>query len=415
MPCIETNEVNGHMVEAVGPSPSTPKLGMLAWRLLLHSPEFPEGRSVVLIANDVTHQAGWVPTWQDGCWRVKLGMSELRGVKNCVFCLWLLFENWSWDLYLNLSACKGWRLVFFQHPVEVNEVSSMPPLFERLDGLCLCCPNKVVTVHYMWIPLAKVKQMYGELSLQSVVGPLNFLCFFVSLTFTVKQNLIHGKVPLVLLKIISSRKPANTLANVAYHVSLSLATVVHGSAWWKKSCLKSVSIGKMKLIRPRRRNRVGLVPTGSKWYPTGSLRSLRLASNVCRGCSFWSIHLQFWIFIYSLAQKHNYTLFKSILYFIKVHTLTPKIFNASFCYMCLPTPLFKKSMWPLQLHIFQTHFRPVEGFDYLYLTEADFTSFPSGAVIGKFVPGVGYALDAVVGQGLSYLGLQQRWWKEWTL
>lgn len=51
------------MVEAVGPSPSTPKLGMLAWRLLLHSPEFPEGRSVVLIANDVTHQAGWVPTW----------------------------------------------------------------------------------------------------------------------------------------------------------------------------------------------------------------------------------------------------------------------------------------------------------------------------------------------------------------
>lgn len=71
------------MVEAVGPSPSTPKLGMLAWRLLLHSPEFPEGRSVVLIANDVTHQAGWVPTWQDGCWRVKLGMSELRGVKNC--------------------------------------------------------------------------------------------------------------------------------------------------------------------------------------------------------------------------------------------------------------------------------------------------------------------------------------------
>lgn len=83
--------------------------------------------------------------------------------------------------------------------------------------------------------------------------------------------------------------------------------------------------------------------------------------------------------------------------------------------MCLPTPLFKKNMWPLQLHIFQKHFRPVEGFDYLYLTEADFTSFPSGAVIGKFVPGVGYALDAVVGQGLSLLGLQQGWWKEWIL
>ena len=53
---MHLNEVNGHMVE--GESPTTPKLGMLAWRLLLHSPEFPEGRSVVLIANDVTHQAG---------------------------------------------------------------------------------------------------------------------------------------------------------------------------------------------------------------------------------------------------------------------------------------------------------------------------------------------------------------------
>ena len=92
---------------------------------------------------------------------------------------------------------------------------------------------------------------------------------------------------------------------------------------------------------------------------------------------------------------------------MKVHTLTTESSMHHLCYMCLPTPLFKKNTWPLQLHIFQTHFRPVEGFDYLYLTEADFTSFPSGAVIGKFVPGVGYALDAVVGQGLSYLGLQQ--------
>ena len=33
-------------------------IGMLAWHLFLRTPEFPEGRSVVLIANDVTHQAG---------------------------------------------------------------------------------------------------------------------------------------------------------------------------------------------------------------------------------------------------------------------------------------------------------------------------------------------------------------------
>lgn len=127
--------------------------------------------------------------------------------------------------------------------------------------------------------------MYGELSYSSCWP------FELSLNSTFPHvnrealNLIHGKVPLVLLKIISSRKPANTPANVAYHVSLSLATVVHGSAWWKKSCLKSVSIGKMKLIRPRRKNGL-FIPTGSKWYPLGSLRSLQVASNVYRGCSF---------------------------------------------------------------------------------------------------------------------------------
>ena len=50
-------EVNGQLQEL--DSRGTGAIGMLAWRLLLRTPEFPEGRSVVLIANDVTHQAGW--------------------------------------------------------------------------------------------------------------------------------------------------------------------------------------------------------------------------------------------------------------------------------------------------------------------------------------------------------------------
>ena len=98
----------------------------------------------------------------------------------------------------------------------------------------------------MWIPLGKYQQISGE---AVVVGSLTGH----------DQNLIHcvnWKVPLVLLKIISSRKPVNMHGNVAYHVYLSLAIVVHVSAWWKKSCPKSVSIGKMKPIHPRP------VPTG---------------------------------------------------------------------------------------------------------------------------------------------------------
>eukprot|EP00442_Polarella_glacialis_P024751 CAMPEP_0115061710 /NCGR_PEP_ID=MMETSP0227-20121206/8152_1 /TAXON_ID=89957 /ORGANISM="Polarella glacialis, Strain CCMP 1383" /LENGTH=2235 /DNA_ID=CAMNT_0002447029 /DNA_START=29 /DNA_END=6736 /DNA_ORIENTATION=+ len=38
--------------------PGANDIGMLAWRCVLKTPEYPTGRSVVLIANDVTHQAG---------------------------------------------------------------------------------------------------------------------------------------------------------------------------------------------------------------------------------------------------------------------------------------------------------------------------------------------------------------------
>ena len=31
---------------------------MVAWRLKLRTPQYPEGREVVLIANDITHQIG---------------------------------------------------------------------------------------------------------------------------------------------------------------------------------------------------------------------------------------------------------------------------------------------------------------------------------------------------------------------
>ena len=36
-----------------------------------------------------------------------------------------------------------------------------------------------------------------------------------------------------------------------------------------------------------------------------------------------------------------------------------------------------------------------------YLSEADYKSLPSGAVMARHVPSVGYALDAVVGEGLK--------------
>jgi len=44
--------------EAEARKPGTNDIGMLAWRCFMRTPQFPEGRSMILIANDVTHQAG---------------------------------------------------------------------------------------------------------------------------------------------------------------------------------------------------------------------------------------------------------------------------------------------------------------------------------------------------------------------
>ena len=36
----------------------TNKVGMLAWHVTMRTPEYPEGREIVIIANDVTFQSG---------------------------------------------------------------------------------------------------------------------------------------------------------------------------------------------------------------------------------------------------------------------------------------------------------------------------------------------------------------------
>ena len=34
------------------------QVGMIAWRMTMLTPEYPEGRDVIVIANDITHQIG---------------------------------------------------------------------------------------------------------------------------------------------------------------------------------------------------------------------------------------------------------------------------------------------------------------------------------------------------------------------
>ena len=34
------------------------QIGMVAWKMTLHTPEYPDGRDIIVICNDITHQIG---------------------------------------------------------------------------------------------------------------------------------------------------------------------------------------------------------------------------------------------------------------------------------------------------------------------------------------------------------------------
>ena len=52
--------------------PGLNNIGMVAWLLVtLVTPEFPAGRQIVLIANDITHKAGSFGTMDTNCFRLQ--------------------------------------------------------------------------------------------------------------------------------------------------------------------------------------------------------------------------------------------------------------------------------------------------------------------------------------------------------
>eukprot|EP00930_Biecheleria_cincta_P026767 TRINITY_DN18824_c0_g4_i1.p1 TRINITY_DN18824_c0_g4~~TRINITY_DN18824_c0_g4_i1.p1 ORF type:complete len:2184 (-),score=502.75 TRINITY_DN18824_c0_g4_i1:163-6714(-) len=55
-------------------------IGMLAWRCFIKTPEYPEGRSVVLISNDVTHQAGSFGVAEDQFFKKATEYARKRGL-----------------------------------------------------------------------------------------------------------------------------------------------------------------------------------------------------------------------------------------------------------------------------------------------------------------------------------------------
>lgn len=55
-------------------------IGMIAWHATMKTPEYPEGREVVIIANDVTYQSGSFGVKEDEFFRAASEYARVRGL-----------------------------------------------------------------------------------------------------------------------------------------------------------------------------------------------------------------------------------------------------------------------------------------------------------------------------------------------
>ena len=46
------------------------QIGMVAWKMSLKTPEFPEGRDIIVISNDMTHRSGSFSVQEDLLFKV---------------------------------------------------------------------------------------------------------------------------------------------------------------------------------------------------------------------------------------------------------------------------------------------------------------------------------------------------------
>ena len=83
---IEATELelsaDGERVEAVktAKAPGSNKVGMLAWWVQMYTPEYPAGREIVLIANDITYQNGTFGPLEDRVFERASQLARERGV-----------------------------------------------------------------------------------------------------------------------------------------------------------------------------------------------------------------------------------------------------------------------------------------------------------------------------------------------
>ena len=84
-PLLEVRELEpagetGEEVQEVQRAPAQNRIGMVAWQLLIATPEYPAGRPLVLIANDVTFQAGSFGPAEDRFFAAVSRMARAAGI-----------------------------------------------------------------------------------------------------------------------------------------------------------------------------------------------------------------------------------------------------------------------------------------------------------------------------------------------
>jgi Carboxyl transferase domain len=68
------------VIQEIQRAPGQNDVGMVAWLLTLRTPEYPEGRQLVLIANDITYQAGSFGTREDVVFLLATRYARSKGI-----------------------------------------------------------------------------------------------------------------------------------------------------------------------------------------------------------------------------------------------------------------------------------------------------------------------------------------------
>jgi len=56
------------------------QMGMVAWKMTLKTPEFPAGRDIIVIANDITFKIGSFGPREDKLYQVRVALMFLHSV-----------------------------------------------------------------------------------------------------------------------------------------------------------------------------------------------------------------------------------------------------------------------------------------------------------------------------------------------